>query len=189
MTNSAGQFVTEEEVHSAADDLDRQGIKVGPRPVRELLRRGSFTTISKHLESWSPGSDETAVAQPCPREVLDAAARSAEQTWRLAAAAAGSLFGGQKADLEQQLADLESNLSEVSEDRKALVEENLGMLAQLEALTAEREKLKEHSANLAGQLTALKALSQPIKRKPGPKPGFKRTPKPAGATATTVPNS
>lgn len=59
------QLVTVEEVHAAADEVDCAGGKVGPRPVHALLGRGSFSTISRHLEPWVPAAP-VAVDKPCP---------------------------------------------------------------------------------------------------------------------------
>src|SRR5690349_13717438 len=41
-----------EEVAEAAAKLRAEGRSVGPTKVRELLGRGSFTTVQRHLAQW-----------------------------------------------------------------------------------------------------------------------------------------
>jgi hypothetical protein len=188
VTKSVADYVTEEEVHAAANELDGKGVKVAIRAVRDHMRRGSFTTISRYLESWEPRLDEIPAAHPCPQSVIDAAARAADQTWKLAEAAAAGVFAEQKRTLEEELARASEAVKEAMEERKALLEENLDFIAQAEALVAERDGLKQQVAHLGGQISALKTLSQPVKRKPGPKPGFQRKPKIMLLPAPALPN-
>lgn len=44
--------ISYDDVASAADQLIGEGRPVGPTKVRELLGRGSFSTIQKHLSEW-----------------------------------------------------------------------------------------------------------------------------------------
>jgi hypothetical protein len=160
--------VTEEEVHEAADIIDKGGEKPGPRPVYKLLGRGSFSTISRHLETWSP-KEEPVVGEPCPEAILDLLKRTGAQIWTNAYLAASQAVEADKPKLEQAIADLKESLRERSADLKAAVDENVELIANLERLTQENAALHSQRATLEGQILGMREMLT-ARRKPGPKP-------------------
>lgn len=160
--------VTEEEVHAAADAIDREGTKVGPRPVHAVLGRGSFSTISRYLETWVP-KEPPAVAEPCPQAIVDMMGRTAHQVWASAFAAAMAAVGEDKPKLQQEIDALKEQLRDLEADNRAAVDEAVTLIADVERLTSQNTMLVEQVANLDGQLRGLREAIT-MKRKPGPKP-------------------
>jgi len=83
-----------EEVAGAAEKLRAEGRPVGPTKVRELLGRGSFTTVQKHLAEWEAGQLKLAEAKAeekkagPPEELLARLQKSLVEFWPHAVARA-----------------------------------------------------------------------------------------------------
>jgi len=50
---------TQEQVFEAAEKLARSGREVTPTSLREILGRGSFSTLGKHIEAWQQSRQAT----------------------------------------------------------------------------------------------------------------------------------
>ncbi|HEV7326656.1 MAG TPA: DNA-binding protein [Bosea sp. (in: a-proteobacteria)] len=125
-------------VHAACDALDAQGKKPTFDAIRELLGKGSFSTISQYLRTWVPKRLD--FAPPLPEPLAEAGQEFATEFWRQAILCATSQLV-----LERQTA-------------KETLDEALAAIRVLEAqVEAGEVRLGEASAKLeeaAGKLRA-----------------------------------
>lgn len=106
---------TQEQVFEAADKLAANGQEVTPTTLREVLGRGSFSTLGKHIEAWQQARQ--AAPAPVILEMPEAVKAAFAQCWQAAAAEAGKEIAAirEKADAEIKATKrrLDEALSEV----------------------------------------------------------------------------
>lgn len=100
--------ITREEVHHAAANLNAQGIKPSIIKVREILGKGSYSTIGKMLENWEAPESE---AEEAP-EVPEALQALLPQIWQ-------ACYGEAQAILQSQADELRNQLDEALESLKS----------------------------------------------------------------------
>ena len=136
----AAPRVTLEEVIKTATDLTREGVHPSVATVREALGgRGSFTTITKHLQTWREQSEETAANVELPEEVEAAYRHAAVAAWGEA-----YRIAHEEADrIKEQAAEREARLVKGCTETAAEVERLENLLQEHEA------KAKAHAEELA----------------------------------------
>lgn len=173
---------TRARVRLAADELMARGDRVSVRAVRELIGRGSDSTISAELRKWrntelarrsASMQDPTPGLSPRQGALPAALAQEAQLMYLRVLAHVGSLFSAERATAAlasataatQQLAEHEQVLrlvnfgTGVSADLVASVEER----ARLAALLVERDATVEQLQGCVERLTAqLGQLSQQL---------------------------
>lgn len=140
------------EIHAAADALVAKGIKPTQAAIRKALGGGSFTTISESMKSWPNRASEQAEAVPdsAPDFVASAASKFASATWDAARKIAEERLTIERAKLNAERIQMESEKKETNElvdsldvalttaraecdlfeQRKLLLETKNGVLAQ-----------------------------------------------------------
>jgi DNA repair exonuclease SbcCD ATPase subunit len=152
----AASRLTEEDVHAACIDIAAQGERPTALILLKHLGRGSLTTISKYLNSWSATDQAQAIqaeALPAvvklPSELAKDGEDLVKKVWHAAKALADAELEIQREALQQAEAMNQAKVEEAfkfSEDQEAKIE-------QLEdALTA----LKKDHASLHQDLTQTK---------------------------------
>jgi len=131
-------LVSEEEVRECGEALLAEGKTVSPRTVREALGgRGSYSTITKHLNVWK--ANRPATVSPIPLEIPDSIQSSFASIWRAAMAEAHREAQAVRERAAEEVKDALSRLQD------AVVE-----VERLEGITAaDAEKLD----SLTGQLS------------------------------------
>ena len=132
---------SQEQVFEAADKLAAEGHDVTPTTLRELLGRGSFSTLGKHIDAWQQAR-KTAPA-PVMIEMPEGVKVAFAQCWMAAAAEAGKEIAAirEKADAEVH-----------------------GTKRRLDEALAEVERLEEYANADATALDAAQArLAQTVK--------------------------
>lgn len=76
-------YLTQAEVHAAADTIDASGKKPGTVNVYELLQHGSYSTIQRHLLNWKP-RDQIEQLPPLPEAIPTAVSLMAGDLWYVA---------------------------------------------------------------------------------------------------------
>jgi septal ring factor EnvC (AmiA/AmiB activator) len=192
--------VTRDQVFEAADALAAEGIPPTVKRVRERIG-GSFSTITPHFAAWKEERGGRGVANipDMPKAVAGAAramwatawnaAQDAIRTERDGLTAARREMDKERAELAQEIVDLETKLDAVQADRESVAatpeaetkrhreaEEKMSDLrienARLEERIANTERraeeLRDQVTRLEGELARL--AQQKNESKPAPKP-------------------
>jgi RNA binding exosome subunit len=113
-----------EEVAGAADQLRAEGRSIGPTKIRELLGRGSFTTVQRHLAQWLAERDKRAAAEAevkkagPPEELAAEIQKLLERLWPSAIARA-------KEEMRPEFEAFQTALAEAAHrEKEALAEIN-----------------------------------------------------------------
>ncbi|WP_035679292.1 DNA-binding protein [Bradyrhizobium liaoningense] len=101
-------YITRAEVHGAADQIDADGRKPSAKAVREITKRGSYSTIETHLGTWTP-RDHRLGLPPIPAGVTATVDSLTADLWHIALDAAQ----------QQAMADIERAVAEAAEARTA----------------------------------------------------------------------
>src|SRR5260370_923338 len=80
-------YITRAEVHGAADQIDADGRKPSAKVVREITKRGSYSTIETHLKAWTP-QDQRLELPPIPEGLTATVGSLIADFWHIALTAA-----------------------------------------------------------------------------------------------------
>ncbi|MGY3602755.1 MULTISPECIES: DNA-binding protein [unclassified Bradyrhizobium] len=80
-------YITRAEVHDAADRIDADGRKPSAKAVREITKRGSYSTIETHLNAWTP-RDQRLELPPIPEGLTATVVSLIADLWHIALTAA-----------------------------------------------------------------------------------------------------
>jgi chromosome segregation ATPase len=142
---SKAKRLTEEEVHTAADELKENGVKVSSIEVYKFLGRGSLTTITNFLKTWN--QEETMTALPALISLPESLSKAAEQLiiklWAESQILADKEINVQREALRQAEALAAEKIAEAeafSEEQAAKIE---ALETQIEAIQKDRDE--QHS--------------------------------------------
>lgn len=120
---------TQEQVFEVADKLAAEGKEVTPTSLREVLGRGSFSTLGKHIDAWQEARKTAPV--PVVIDMPESVKAAFAQCWQAAAAEAGKEIAairekadaeikGTKRRLDEALAEVERLEEDANTDAAAL---------------------------------------------------------------------
>lgn len=157
-----------EDVRAAVEQLGGDPSKTNAARVREILGRGGFTTIQKHLERLRAEQaapdveDGPETAPEAPRELL-------QGIWQAAWAEAARRQEKALADALRCIDELEGRLSVATEDLEGLAAEMDRLqserdeaLAKAEASIKELEQMRQEMAGKQAALDAMMARLEAI---------------------------
>lgn len=104
-----------DKIYEAADKLDFQGKAVTLASLRTELGGGSYTTINPALKEWKARKAEKTQLPPAPEELCRRMVAFGAELWNQACKIAESRFVGERMALEEQIQQLESNLTDAVE--------------------------------------------------------------------------
>lgn len=162
MTRKAGRpGITEADVQGALDALRTQGHPTTYDAIREILGRGSRSTIQKHLNAILDREDRaTDTATPLPPELLNSGTDLVQKIWAMASEISQAEATSIRDRALRKVNRLEAQTSELSRlldtaERKASAQEK--QLAKRERsitrLERERAKLEALVSMLREQMT------------------------------------
>jgi hypothetical protein len=131
------QRVTEAEVHEAMREIDAEGKKVTAPEIRSRLGRGSFTTITKYMQSYDAEPDDG------PDDYPDPPIAAVNVLWRAAYGEAWKLYDialKQARDRIAELNDTERQLTKALDDMSTMLDatkRQAGDATQLRAMLAD----------------------------------------------------
>lgn len=149
---------TEAAVHQALDEIDRRGEKATQRRVIEMLGGGSFSTVTRHIQTWRPKDRPIANLGPLPETVSIQAAQMVDHLWALSAVAAEKRANERLAELDAKLRRSEADREELA----SLLDEVIAERDLLNAAAAEREELKARCASLRAERDTLDRMVQKL---------------------------
>ncbi len=139
---SKAKRLTEEEVHTAAEELQESDIKVSSIEVYKFLGRGSLTTITNFLKTWQ--QEEQIKTLPALITLPEALKKSAEQmiirVWAESQELAEKEINGQRDALRQAETQANEKISEAeafSEEQSKQIE---ALETQIEAIKRDRDE-------------------------------------------------
>lgn len=120
---------TQEQVFEAADKLAAEGHEVTATTLREVLGRGSFSTLGKHIDAWQQARKAAPV--PVVIDMPESVKAAFAQCWQAAATEAGKEIAairekadaeikGTKRRLDEALAEVERLEEDANTDAAAL---------------------------------------------------------------------
>lgn len=112
---------TQEQVFEAADKLAANGQEVTPTALREVLGRGSFSTLGKHIEAWRQARE--AAPAPVILEMPDAVKSAFAQCWQAAAAEAGKEIAAIRTAADAEIKATKRRLDEALSEVERLEDE------------------------------------------------------------------
>ena len=124
--------VTLEDVRAAVEQLGGDPARTNAAKVREVLGRGGFGTIQKHLERLRAEQAEPE-AEEGPETAPEAPRELVQGIWAAAWAEAARRHGKALTDALQKVADLEGRLGVAIDDLE-------GLAKRLDQLEAERDE-------------------------------------------------
>ncbi len=158
--------VTLEDVRAAVEQLGGDPSRTNAAKVREVLGRGGFGTIQKHLERLRAEQAEPE-AEEGPETAPEAPRELVQGIWAAAWAEAARRHGKALTDALQKVADLEGRLGVALDDLEGLAE-NLDRLegernAAVERAEAAEKMLEEERQAIAGERAALAAMMERLR--------------------------
>lgn len=127
--------VTQEQVFEAANQLIGQGVTPTPALIRNVLGKGSFTTISQHLSAWKDyrWHNENNL-QWIPKSVETKAMELIQETWEAATRDAIDEIERLQNDFTRQVEALQAANQQLQAKVEQLEAENRALLARGRAI-------------------------------------------------------
>jgi hypothetical protein len=151
-------IATEAAVHRALDDIDQRGEKATQRRVIELLGGGSFSSVTKHIQTWRPKDRPPTNLGPVPEQVSIQVSQMVEHLWALSAVAAEKRANERAAELDAKLRRSEADREELA----TLLDEVIAERDMLKTAAAERDELKAQYASLRAERDTLDRMVQKL---------------------------
>ncbi len=154
----AEAVATESAVHRALDEIDQRGEKATQRRVIELLGGGSFTSVTKHIQTWRPKDRPIANLGPVPETVAAQVGQLIDHLWALSAVEAERRANERTAEIDVKLRRSEADRLELA----GLLDEVIAERDLLKAAAAEREELKARCTSLRAERDTLDRMVQKL---------------------------
>ncbi|OFC61543.1 DNA-binding protein [Acidithiobacillus thiooxidans] len=158
--------VTLEDVRAAVEQLGGDPSRTNAAKVREVLGRGGYTTIQKHLqalraEQAEPEAEEGPETAPeAPRELV-------QRIWAAAWAEAARRHGKSLNDALQKVSDLEDRLGVALDDLEGLAKDLDQLEGERDAAVVRAEAaekaLEEERQAMVGERAALTAMVEQLR--------------------------
>ena len=158
--------VTLEDVRAAVEQLGGDPSRTNAAKVREVLGRGGYGTIQKHLEALRAEQAEPE-AEEGPETAPEAPRELVQGIWAAAWAEAARQHGKALTDALQKVADLEARLGVALDDLEGLAE-NLDRLEGERNAAAERAEAAEKTLEderwvMLGERAAVKGMMERLR--------------------------
>ena len=135
-------YVTQAEVHSAADDINETGENPSVKAIRKTLGRGSFSTIQHHLKGWIPKGQRDSLP-PVPPAMMIVVETLAADVWHLSLQTADGIAAEITEEVQRGRDEAQAAadaLAERVDDLQTKALEANALIATLTQSIAEREE-------------------------------------------------
>jgi hypothetical protein len=147
-------IATEAAVHAALDTLDRRGEKPSQRRVIDILGGGSFSTVTRHCQTWQPKQTPPADIGPVPEPIAIQARHLVDDLWALSGLEAEKRANERVRALETTL-----QRSEASREELATILDELTVECDaLRANASERDDWKARCVSVQAERDALQRI-------------------------------
>ncbi len=157
---------TQEQVFEAADKLAANGQEVTATTLREVLGRGSFSTLGKHIDAWQQA--RKAAPAPVVIDMPESVKAAFAQCWQAAASEAGKEIAAIREKADTEIKTTKRRLDEALAEVERLEEEANADAARLEtaegALSAERAASHRAATEAAAREAALTATAEQMRQ-------------------------
>lgn len=146
---------TQEQVFEAADKLAAEGKEVTQTTLREVLGRGSFSTLGKHIDAWQ----EARKAAPAPVviDMPESVKAAFAQCWQAAAAEAGKEIAAIREKADAEIKGTKRRLDEALAEVERLEEDANTDAAALESAQAALSQTAKDAQQAATEAAAREA--------------------------------
>jgi len=135
-------YITRGEVHETADQIDADGRKPSAKAVREITKRGSYSTIETHLATWTP-RDQRLDLPPIPEGLKATVGGLIGDLWHIALGAARQLATAEIERAVAEAAEARAAAAQAGEHADRLAADLAAAqqrIAELEQTVAERDQ-------------------------------------------------
>jgi len=157
---------TQEQVFEAANKLAANGQEVTATTLREVLGRGSFSTLGKHIDAWQQA--RKAAPAPVVIDMPESVKAAFAQCWQAAASEAGKEIAAIREKADAEIKTTKRRLDEALAEVERLEEEANADAARLEtaegALSAERTASHQAATDAAAREAALAATAEQMRQ-------------------------
>lgn len=157
---------TQEQVFEAADKLAANGQEVTATTLREVLGRGSFSTLGKHIDAWQQA--RKAAPAPVILEMPESVKAAFAQCWQAAASEAGKEIAAIREKADAEIKGIKRRLNEALAEVERLEDDANADAARLEtaetALAAERAASHQAATEAAAREAALTATADQMRQ-------------------------
>ena len=157
---------TQEQVFEAADGLAANGQEISPNALRDVLGRGSFSTLSKHIEAWQQA--RRAAPVPVVLEMPESVKAAFAQCWQAAATEAGKEIAAirEKADAEIKAVKrrLDEAMGEVSRLEEGVESASIAVEGAQNALATVLAESQQAATAAAASEAALTATVEQMRQ-------------------------
>lgn len=157
---------TKEQVFEAADKLASNGQAVTPTTLREVLGRGSFSTLGKHIEAWQQARQ--AAPAPVILEMPEAVKAAFAQCWQAAATEAGKEIAAIREKADAEIKTIKRRLDEALFEVERLEDEANTAADALESaqntLAHAVKEAQQAATEAAAQEAALSATAEQMRK-------------------------
>lgn len=163
ITVMALNSISYEEVARAAETLRAEGRAVGPTKVRELLGRGSFSTVQKHLAEWEAQQAELRARQEEERRLGPPQELNAE-VQKIMAAYWPHAIAQATEQMRPERTALEANLTNANARLRETLVEMANLENKLEAALVKASQLEDAERRVAEANTRIIAIQGELSR-------------------------
>ena len=146
---------TQEQVFDAADQLAASGQEVTATTLREVLGRGSFSTLGRHLDTWQ----QARKASPAPVviDMPESVKIAFGQCWQAAAAEAGREIAAIREKTDTEIQATKRRLTEALAEIERLEKDANDDAAALEAAQTDLEQTTQMARRVVTDAAAREA--------------------------------
>lgn len=150
--------ITKTDVVTAANALLAEGVNPSANKVRDMLKKGSFSTIQGYLEEWRQGSPTR--LKDVPQDVQEYLVTIAADLWERAQEAANAVIEGEREELRQERATLMKEVDKALVKTEVIQERVVEVEAELKQAQRDSARYRQELASANNDVSTLRKEAQ-----------------------------